>query len=187
MSGSARQPSTRKDARRNREALLSAARELFAESGDVPMYEIGRRAGVGQATLYRHFPDRSAVMAAIFADELDALERLAARSDGDPNALFTILRAVAGVQLKFHGLVECVGAEPGAAAETARLKDRFAALVERPLRDARKAGTVRRDLGLADVFLVIAMVAAAIEREGSAPARAAAGDRALALLFDGLR
>ena len=57
----------RKDAQRNREAILAAARELFAESADVPMYEIARRAGVGQATLYRNFPDRRNLAASLLA------------------------------------------------------------------------------------------------------------------------
>ena len=59
----------RKDAARNREAILDAARELMARSADFPLYEVARRAGVGQATLYRHFPDR-ATLAATIAREL---------------------------------------------------------------------------------------------------------------------
>lgn len=175
----------RNDARRNREAILDAARELFAESSEVPMYEIGRRAGVGQATLYRHFPDRGSVAAAIFAGELDGLERLAAERAADPRAFFAILRAVAEVQGRFHGLIECLGGEGGAAAETAELKARFLVLIEAPLREAKAAGLLRPDFGLDDVFLLIAMVAGALDQAGG-EAGAAAGTRALALLFEGI-
>ena len=50
----------RRDARDNREAILDAARELFADSADVAMSKIAKRAGVGQATLYRNFANRGA-------------------------------------------------------------------------------------------------------------------------------
>ena len=59
----------RKDAQRNREAILAAARALFAECADVPMCEVARRAGVGQATLYRNFPDRGDLAAALLLEE----------------------------------------------------------------------------------------------------------------------
>lgn len=75
----------RKDARRNREAILAAARDLFAESGDVAMYEVARRAGVGQATLYRNFPDRDALIAALSVEWLDELERVGAEYAGEPD------------------------------------------------------------------------------------------------------
>lgn len=182
MSATPRTPQ-RHDARRNREAILDAARELFAESSEVPMYEIGRRAGVGQATLYRHFPDRGSVAAAIFAGELDGLERLAAERAGDPPAFFAILRAVAEVQGRFHGLVECLGGEGEAAAETAELKARFLVLIEEPLRVAKAAGLLRSDFNLDDVFLMIAMVAGALDQTGVG---GETGTRALTLLFEGI-
>jgi AcrR family transcriptional regulator len=176
----------RKDARRNRETLLSAARDLFAESGEVPMYEIARRAGVGQATLYRHFPDRGAVASAIFAEELDGLERLAAENAGDPNAFFVLLRAVVQLQVQFHGLVGCVQGEPGMDSDTEHLKERFIELLRQPLRDAKAAGTLRSDLGIDDVFLLIAMVAGALDMQDNPAASAAASARVLTLLVDGL-
>ena len=64
----------RADAVRNARAVLDAAGELFAERGpDVALDEIARRAGVGNATLYRHFPTREDLLAAVYADELTAL------------------------------------------------------------------------------------------------------------------
>jgi len=65
----------RKDAQRNREAILSAAKELFATSADVPMYEIARAAGIGQGTLYRHFADRRSIAIALFDEALVLAER----------------------------------------------------------------------------------------------------------------
>jgi AcrR family transcriptional regulator len=64
----------RADAQRNRDRLLAAARELFSERGaDAPLDEIARRAGIGNATMYRHFSDRRELLIAVYADEVDAL------------------------------------------------------------------------------------------------------------------
>src|SRR3954469_24035261 len=69
----------RADARRNLEQLLLSARELVADRGaGVPLEEVARRAGVGIATLYRRFPDRSALLRAVV---LDALERTSAAAE----------------------------------------------------------------------------------------------------------
>lgn len=78
----------RADAARNARALLAAARELFEERGlDVALDEVARRAGVGNATLYRHFPTRSELIVAVYADEVEALcERGAALIDGESAA-----------------------------------------------------------------------------------------------------
>jgi AcrR family transcriptional regulator len=176
----------RKDAQRNREAILSAARHLFAESGDVPMYEIARRAGVGQATLYRHFPDRNAVGLAIFAEQLERLEQLATEYADDPTAFFVLLRAVVQVQVEFHGLIDCVRGESGAESDHEHLKHRFVQLIREPLRRAKAAVLVRPDLGIDDVFLLIAMVGGALQRQETLAARAAAGARALTLCVEGL-
>ncbi|WP_327003709.1 TetR/AcrR family transcriptional regulator [Dactylosporangium sp. NBC_01737] len=64
----------RSDARHNRERLIAAARELVAEVGsEVALDEVARRAGVGNATLYRHFPTRAELLAALYTDEVRAL------------------------------------------------------------------------------------------------------------------
>jgi AcrR family transcriptional regulator len=64
----------RSDAQRNRARLITAARELVAEAGsEVALDEVARRAGVGNATLYRHFPTRAELLAALYADEVTAL------------------------------------------------------------------------------------------------------------------
>lgn len=85
-------PVRRADAARNAAALLTAARELFDESGhDIAMDEVARRAGVGNATLYRHFPTRGDLLVAAYAEEVDALCRRgadAARAADPVDALF---------------------------------------------------------------------------------------------------
>src|SRR5262245_52777392 len=77
----------RADARRNYEKILAAAREAFAEGGEsTALEEIARRAGVGIGTLYRHFPNRQALVEALYVDEVEEVCRLAVEqpADADP-------------------------------------------------------------------------------------------------------
>src|SRR3954466_5237539 len=76
----------RADARRNYDKVLAAAREAFAEGGEsTALEEIARRAGVGIGTLYRHFPNRQALVEALYLDEVEEVCRSAAELDGaDP-------------------------------------------------------------------------------------------------------
>ena len=176
----------RRDARRNREALLNAAKELFAESGDVPMYEVARRAGVGQATLYRNFADRDALIAALSEEWVDELERVGAEHAGEPDAFFVLLRAIVESQARFHGLIDCAQESSAINRELESLQQRLIALFKRTLRDAKAAGLVRRDLTVDDVVLLMGMVEGALSREADAAGRAAAASRVLALALDGL-
>ena len=84
-------PSRRVDAERNRERILSAARDAFADpEADVSMAEIARRAGVGSATLYRNFANRRQLLEALYVDEIDAVCEAAATIVGDtPGASLT--------------------------------------------------------------------------------------------------
>ena len=87
----------RADARRNYERVLAAAKEVFGELGvTAPLDEIARRAGVGNATMYRHFPTRRELVIAVYADEVTALCELGRSLAADPSpgdALFRWLRA----------------------------------------------------------------------------------------------
>ena len=84
-------PSRRVDAERNRERILTAARDAFADpEADVSMAEISRRAGVGSATLYRNFANRRQLLEALYVDEIDAVCEAAATIGGDtPGASLT--------------------------------------------------------------------------------------------------
>jgi len=178
--------SKRSDARRNREAILAAAREMFAESGVVAMYEVARRAGVGQATLYRNFPDRDALVAALAVERIEALERISAEHAGEPDAFFVLLRAMVDSAARFHGLAECAQRSADVASELEPLHQRLRAVIKRSLRDAKSAGLVRRDLTVDDVLLVLTMLEGALSRVTDAAGRAAAASRVLALALGGL-
>jgi AcrR family transcriptional regulator len=72
----------RADARRNYEKVLAAAREAFADGGEATsLEEIARRAGVGIGTLYRHFPNRQALVEALYVNEVEELSRSAQKLD----------------------------------------------------------------------------------------------------------
>jgi AcrR family transcriptional regulator len=76
--------SRRADAERNREKILAAARQAFADpEAEVSMAEVARRAGVGMATLYRNFPGRQELLEALYVDEIDAVCAAAATVEGD--------------------------------------------------------------------------------------------------------
>lgn len=176
----------RKDAQRNREAILAAARHLFADSADVPMYEVARRAGVGQATLYRNFPDRRDLAAALLLEEMGHTEQLAADHTGDPDAFFVLLRNVVETIARFHALGELAREDACLGSALQSRRRRLRELLKEPLRAAKAAGTVRCDLTIDDVFLVILMARGAVDTADGPAARAATASRALALLLDGL-
>jgi AcrR family transcriptional regulator len=147
----------RADARRNYERLLAAATEVFGERGaDAPLDEIARRAGIGNATMYRHFPTRSDFLIAVYADEVAALcgqgqALLAAVVPGD--ALFEWLGAfVAHVATKRQLAQTISPTDGGPQSELFRewhqsMHETAAALVERARRaGAVAAGTTATDL-----------------------------------------
>ena len=176
----------RKDAQRNREAILDAARELFADCADVPMYEVAKRAGVGQATLYRNFPDRRDLAAALLIEEMGHTEQLAAEHAGDPDAFFVLLRNVVETIARLHALGDLAREDACLGSALDSRRRRLRELLKEPLRAAKAAGTVRCDVTIDDVFLVVLMVRGAIDGADGPAARAAAASRALALLLDGL-
>lgn len=180
------QVTRRKDAQRNREAILAAARALFAECADVPMYEVARSAGVGQATLYRNFPDRRDLAAALLLEEVQHTEQLAADHADDPDAFFVLLRNIVETIAHCHALGELAREDTCHGSELHSHRRHLRELLKEPLRAAKAAGTVRCDLTLDDVFLVVLMARGAIDGADGPAERAAAASRALALLLEGL-
>jgi AcrR family transcriptional regulator len=176
----------RKDAQRNRDAILAAARELFAESADVPMYEVARRAGVGQATLYRNFPDRRDLAAALLEERLAHTEQLAIDHAEDPDVFFVLLRDTAESSAYTRALSDLVREDACLGSKLEDCRHRLEELFRAPLCSAKAAGRLRRDVTLDDVFIVLSMVRGAVAKADGPAARAAVGARALALVLDGL-
>lgn len=180
------QPSRRKDATRNREAILAAARELFADCADVPLYEVARRAGVGQATLYRNFPDRRDLAAALLCEEMEQTERLAAAHAGDPDAFFVLLRNIVDTIARLRSLGDLAREDSCVGSALHSRRRQLRELLTEPLRAAKATGTVRCDMTIDDVFLIVLMVKGAIDGTEGAAERATAAHQALALLLEGL-
>jgi AcrR family transcriptional regulator len=145
----------------NRQALLDAAARLYSERGpDVPYEEIAREAGVGRATLYRHFPTRELLLSGIMDAMLDRFARIAAELPAEPDAFFELFDEAVRVQRENLTLVELAittARPPEHATDVrARLEDLFRA----PLHAAQGAGRVRPDLEPADVYVLLVMLSA---------------------------
>lgn len=179
-------PQQRRDARDNRAAILDAARELFADSADVAMCQVARRAGVGQGTLYRHFPSRGALAAEILDEYIVRFAQLAAEEEGHPGAFFVLLRDLFDGVVDLYGLAVLARNEAEADSHLKRNRERIAELLEQPLADAKKAGTVRPDLTAGDVFLIFAMARGAMEGLPDRAARSTVARRVLTLTLDGV-
>jgi AcrR family transcriptional regulator len=177
----------RADAERNRVALLAAAREVFSENGlDASLDEIARRAGVGNATLYRRFPTRQDLIAAVFADrkatQVDLAER--ALENADPWSGFVeYVTAVCELQSTNRGLGELlVTVNFDGDERIAQLRATAQRRARELIRRAQDAGALRADFDLADLMLVLMANAGVIQRSADPDA----WRRQLALLLDGL-
>ena len=171
----------RSDAALRRDQILDAADAVFAERGiTAPLDLVVTRAGVGRATLYRNFPDRAALVEALFERAMASLEAAQAGHD-----LFALLERVAGDLVAAPALADYWRAlEPGhPAAKAAR--ERLARLFRAPLAAALKAKTCRPDLRPADLVLVCGMLGAAL-RGATAANRRSLVRRALDLVGAGL-
>jgi AcrR family transcriptional regulator len=164
--GQPRRP-RRADALRNRELLLAAAREVFGERGaDAPLDDIARRAGIGNATMYRHFPDRRELIIAVYADEVAALcahgeALLENQSPGD--ALFAWLRAfIAHVAAK-RELALAIPNDQGG--QRSALFDRWHKAMHSTasmlLTRAQSSGTASADLDASDLLTLASGIAVA--------------------------
>ncbi|WP_173100756.1 TetR/AcrR family transcriptional regulator [Actinomadura verrucosospora] len=176
----------RADARRNRERVLAAARETFAESGpDASLNEIARRAGVGPGTLYRHFPTRQALLAAVLADRVERLcayaDRLIA-SEPPEVALSGWLHAFLEHATGDHGLGGAALTKPPGVDFDCHTAIREA--VGRVLAGAQRAGAARADVTAADLLQLVVGVALATEEAAHDPGQPG---RLLALVEDALR
>ncbi|MEU7906472.1 TetR/AcrR family transcriptional regulator [Actinoplanes sp. NPDC049118] len=179
------QTSRRRDAQRNRAAIIAAASEVL--NGPEPvslMPEVARRAGVGQATLYRHFPDRHALTVAVIGHYLQVLESAAAASVERPALFRQLLREVLHTLIKMRPLV-LLAQRLDADARRRYIRRAIAALSP-PLRSAQESGYVRHDLVPDDLILLFTMVRGAAEATGDVVSGLVAGDRSIDLVLDGV-
>lgn len=179
----------RTDARRNRALVLEAAREVFASDGPgVPLDEIARRAGVGAGTVYRHFPNKAALLKAVIAGRLESLtdEAHALSSTTDSGQAFFdfAARLVKEGTIK-HDLVDALttmGIDAGISGSP--VAQRFRDALGELMRRAQQVGAVRLDVGPDDVIAVLTGASLAIRRRTS---DTSVTDHVLAIICDGLR
>jgi AcrR family transcriptional regulator len=176
----------RADARRNYGRLVAAARDAFTEHGvEASLDDIARRAAVGPGTLYRHFPTREALLAAVYRGDIEALAGQArdlAEAHPPEEALNGWLRLQLDFIKRKRGLGAAVKTMLGADSETANwCRDAMRSALGELLTRAQDAGAVRTDVEAADVLRLVHGVGAASE---SAPEEA---DRLLSFVLDGLR
>ncbi|GAA2592545.1 TetR/AcrR family transcriptional regulator [Winogradskya consettensis] len=186
------EPELRADARRNLRQIIATAREIFVESGlDVPMEAIARRAGVGVGTLYRRFPDRGGLIAAVAASTFRAvLVDLRAAVDATASAWDAFIRLattsenlVLTVHLAFPS--PQVWTPVHAAEESRDVYREMMTALDRLVRDAQREGSLRADVGSGDVLGLVSFV---LERlpPVSDPAGRLRAQRSLWLVLDGL-
>lgn len=179
--------SARRDAARNRAAVIAAAERVFASHGlNAPLSQVAREAGVGRATVYRHFPDRYALAAGLYGRHLAQAEALAAERAGRPGTFEAVVRRIADGQRQLAGLFPLLRSAPDAAGHLDALGERIGTLVTRPLADAIDLGEVSPDVTVADVHLVLMMVEGLLASQDD-DERGAALDRGLTIALAGLR
>ncbi|MEU6997507.1 helix-turn-helix domain-containing protein [Nonomuraea sp. NPDC046570] len=159
----------RADARRNRDHLVATARAVIAEEGpEVSLNEVARRAEVGPGTLYRHFPNRRALLLAVFTDRIETLcaQAESLSSAAPESALETWLKALLAHTRTDGGLSATMASEGDLAEEVgfdcqARLRAAAGGLLDR----AQRAGAVRPDVDVDDLFQLVAGIAPASRAE----------------------
>ncbi|WP_318244812.1 helix-turn-helix domain-containing protein [Microbacterium pullorum] len=145
----------------NRRALLRAAREVFTESGlSAPFSAVAKRAGVGQGSLYRHFPDRTALAAAIFEENVAEIEVFLAPEERTLDDLFDVISDQAVVSTALIDLTVGNRHDPAVIALGARFRE----VVERLLARERAAGRVGAHVDAADIMLAAGMLAGELSR-----------------------
>jgi AcrR family transcriptional regulator len=174
----------RADARRNYDAIVAAGKSVFARAGtDAPLEDVGREAGVGRGTLYRHFPSREHLFAAIMKERVDELDARAKQLLDAPDAWAALtdwLRLYDRSATEYRGMSEWVGNwladdESPVVAACTPMKKSFQRLYRRAQREA----DVRSDLTAVELLAMISAL--------PKPAPGARPDQYLEVVLRGLR
>jgi AcrR family transcriptional regulator len=175
----------RADAQRNLDALLQSAKTVFATAGvDAPVREIAERAGLGIGTLYRHFPQRSDLIAAVFRHEIDACAEAApilAAKHAPGEALAKWMQRYAAFIATKRGLAPALhSGDPAFETLRAYFEQRVRPALRTLLESAVAAGEIRNDVESDDLLHAVACLCMPAQDDGRA-------QRMVALLVDGLR
>lgn len=178
----------RADARRNRMAVLAAAEAVYAEQGvEVSLNEIARRAETGNATVYRHFPTREALLAEVYTGHLErycALAEDAARADDPAIALRDCVVATCELQATNRGLADLLASLRPLSPHVEELRARHYRAITTVFERAVRSGKVRGDASPADLAVLLIANAGLIHRTVEDAPRSSA--RLAALWLNGL-
>ncbi|MEX5634262.1 TetR/AcrR family transcriptional regulator [Parafrankia sp. FMc2] len=184
----------RADARRNRDKIVAAAVHAFTEDGPyLPMEEIARLAGVGVGTLYRHFPDRDALIIAVVQGSLATmLARARAAMVDEPCAWDALIRSMSGspelrLALRLPNLfqpatTEVIRADP----EIRRIRGELMAQIDTLVQAAQQEGTLRADVGTGDVVHLFSLLLQGMQKMPRELGEVVY-ERSCAIVLDGLR
>src|SRR3954470_10008622 len=181
-------PLVRADAQRNRMAVLAAAEALYAEHGiDVSLNEIARRAKTGNATVYRHFPTREALLAEVYTGHLErycALAEDAAQADDPVIALSDCVVATCALQATNRGLADLLASLRPLSPHVEELRARHHRAIATVFNRAVRSAKVRSDASPADLAVLLIANAGLIHRTVEGAPRSSA--RLVALWLAGL-
>ncbi|HEY6799658.1 MAG TPA: helix-turn-helix domain-containing protein [Agromyces sp.] len=162
----------------NRQALIRAAREVYADGGfTAPFSAVAKRAGVGQGSLYRHFPDRTSLAVAVFDENVADLDEYVSEPDRTIDDLLDRIVEQAVVATALIGFIAAADPEDP---RVRPLRERFEALVSRLVTREREAGRIGSHIETADVTMAVGMLSTELARADAA-ARPAVAARARAL------
>jgi AcrR family transcriptional regulator len=178
----------RADAERNRQRILDAAADLFAERGlQVSLDEVAERAGVGVGTVYRRFADREALIDALFQARVEEFIGIAEEAAADPDPWHGLTRFIE-LGTEFHGrnraLKELMFSAPGGRDWVDRVRTRIRPIVGRMVKAAQEQGRLRPDLHTLDIPMITLMLASAMEFTGGVGTES--WRRLLGIVVDGL-
>ena len=178
----------RADARRNREAVIAAAKKLFADEGlDAQMPDIAKAAKVGVGTVYRHFPTKDDLIAALAVERFERLAdkvREALERDDPWDGLCEFIRFAARLQADDRGLCEVMGSRPEVMNASA-LAVGLDKLTEEMVRRAQRSGDLRKDLDWEDIPMIACSMGSVTQAQmGPGLGR---WPRLVEIIIDGLR
>src|SRR3954447_8312242 len=157
----------RRDAERNRQRILEAARELFAERGlGVTLNDVAHHAGVGVGTVYRRFPDKELLIDTLFQEHLDEWARIYEEGLADPDpwhAVVSTHQRALELWANNRGLKEILLGSPHASKRATQQRAQLHPLAAKLIERAQAAGSVRSDATTQDYGVVLMMVGAVMD------------------------
>jgi len=179
----------RRDAERNRQRILAAAAQVFTERGlDATLDEVARAAGVGIGTVYRRFPDKEALITALFRERVDNLVTVAEDACAAPDpwqAVVSYLEYAAAAMAGDTGLRQLMMFGAYDRDQVCYARDRMRPVISKLVERAQASGDLRGDFEATDVKMIAFMLASLAEY--AAAVTPDVWRRYLAMLIDGLR